>query len=391
MPRTTLLAITLAAGLSTGALAQTKYTVTNLGTLPGGAAGSSSGMSIANLGPLGSPVNTLLVVGCSSGARVAANLLPQLPFVWSPLKGMQDASAGLAVAGVANDVNMFGWYCGQMTVGGSNAPKRTAFLGGTTTNAIIFLPPLGGAVSAANALNDARATVGASTTPAGATHATLWPFSAALAPVPIDLGTLGGKASEALGINAKGWIVGGADNGAGVRRAFVSIPIGNTGKPGPLIDLGAVLKDGPAGARDVNELGQIVGWSAVPSLTSSVRVTHAALWSFGNSTVPKVQDLGVLQNTHRASDALGINARGQVVGWSGEASLASALKPGQSAFLWEKGAMADLNSRIPPGSGWHLLAASEINDQGQIVGWGLVRSSTASHASLRAFLLTPVP
>jgi probable HAF family extracellular repeat protein len=45
--------------------------------------------------------------------------------------------------------------------------------------------------------------------------------------------------------------------------------------------------------------------------------------------------------------------------------------------------MADLNTLIPSGSGWVLSWAFDINNHGQIVGYGLVNDK------FRAFLLTP--
>jgi len=45
--------------------------------------------------------------------------------------------------------------------------------------------------------------------------------------------------------------------------------------------------------------------------------------------------------------------------------------------------MYDLNTLIPANSGWVLIAASHINDAGQIVGVGLL------NGNLHGFLLTP--
>jgi probable HAF family extracellular repeat protein len=62
------------------------------------------------------------------------------------------------------------------------------------------------------------------------------------------------------------------------------------------------------------------------------------------------------------SAALGINASGQVVGYSttaGDAGHAVEWTPG--------GGITDLNSRIDPGLGWTLREAQAINDSGQIV------------------------
>ncbi len=46
--------------------------------------------------------------------------------------------------------------------------------------------------------------------------------------------------------------------------------------------------------------------------------------------------------------------------------------------------MADLNTLIPRDSGWVLLSANDINNRGQIVGYG------RRNGQKRAFLLTPL-
>ena len=56
------------------------------------------------------------------------------------------------------------------------------------------------------------------------------------------------------------------------------------------------------------------------------------------------------------------------------------------AFLYSNGTMTDLNNLISPSFGWTLESATAINDNGQIVGYGLGPSGQTD-----AFLLTPVP
>ena len=56
------------------------------------------------------------------------------------------------------------------------------------------------------------------------------------------------------------------------------------------------------------------------------------------------------------------------------------------AFLFNGTTMTDLNTLINPISGWTLVEAQDINDIGQIVGYGF-NSGGQEHA----FLLTPVP
>ena len=64
--------------------------------------------------------------------------------------------------------------------------------------------------------------------------------------------------------------------------------------------------------------------------------------------------------------AYSINDHGQVVG--------TKMDPGSeipTAVLWEDGVLTDLNDLLPPDSGWQLLEARDINNNGGVVGWGL--------------------
>ena len=98
-----------------------------------------------------------------------------------------------------------------------------------------------------------------------------------------------------------------------------------------------------ARALDVNDNDEIIGIAQ-----GSEGGDHAVLW-----TRSEPIDLGTFAPA-------AINNATQVVG---------AL--GSSAVLWEGGELIDLNESIPAECGWHLLHASDINDAGQIVGWGV--------------------
>ncbi len=113
---------------------------------------------------------------------------------------------------------------------------------------------------------------------------------------------------------------------------------------------------------DLGTLGgpQIVGYASPP--TSSVQ---AFLYSSGTIT-----DLGVLYDS---SVAEAINNFGVVVGESGY------------AFIYTGGALQDLNTPIPSGSGWVLTEATGINDKGQIVCNAYSTTTGYTHA----FLLNP--
>jgi len=55
-------------------------------------------------------------------------------------------------------------------------------------------------------------------------------------------------------------------------------------------------------------------------------------------------------------------------------------------FLWDRGSIWDLGSLIPAGSGWdYLEIGQEINEAGQIVGWGVIGGQR------HAFLMSPAP
>jgi probable HAF family extracellular repeat protein len=102
---------------------------------------------------------------------------------------------------------------------------------------------------------------------------------------------------------------------------------------------------------------------------------HALLWNGSALT-----DLGFLPDS-QFSKPLSVNAQLQVVGVSGGAEQHHGMPV--RAFLWEDGTMIDLNSLLPPNSGWMLSDAQDINDVGEIVGTGL------RNGQFRAYLLSP--
>jgi probable HAF family extracellular repeat protein len=108
---------------------------------------------------------------------------------------------------------------------------------------------------------------------------------------------------------------------------------------------------------DVNDSGVVVGFSNPPGLgdPEGEFIAHAFLWDGGSSAT----DLGVLDGD-AVSEALAINARGQVVGVSFGGSA------GSRAFLYQNGAMRNLNDLVD--SDDVLLSAQDINDAGVITG-----------------------
>ena len=100
--------------------------------------------------------------------------------------------------------------------------------------------------------------------------------------------------------------------------------------------------------------------------SKSLAFNEAFVWTANDGMV----GLGSLGGNE--SVATDINDKGQIVGWS-----ESGGRYPQVAFVWQNGQMFDLN-RITEGAGgkkW-IQIASGINDEGHIVGYGLHEGET---------------
>jgi probable HAF family extracellular repeat protein len=239
--------------------------------------------------------------------------------------------------------------------------------------------------------------------------------------------SLGANAGTLTAPSASGPIPGG---GNGTTVPWINDAGGTTGIDSQMnayVNIGGVKQQiGPPFAngtpwtdpKAINDAGQVVGEAWLPTDTGGY---HAFLYSGG-----VMQDLGTLGGRMSMADA--INSGGVVVGWS----LASSTQPNQDgplhafvyqngvmtdltpalgnnwseayginssgvivgdmsssdygpwhAFMLDNGKVTDLNSLLPPGSNWTLVAATGINDLGQIIGIGVDNGVTAT------FLLTP--
>jgi probable HAF family extracellular repeat protein len=162
----------------------------------------------------------------------------------------------------------------------------------------------------------------------------------------IDLGNLGGTISTgALCANNRGQVIG-ASNLAGdlMTHAFFW-------EDGVMADLGTLGGDNSE-AIWLNDAGDVVGSADLAGSHSH----HAVLWRNG-----KINDLGTVPGDP-CSRGRGLNALGQVVG--GSSDCVNFLR----AFVWEEGGpMLDLNTLIPPGTGWQLTNAININSRGEIL------------------------
>ena len=228
-----------------------------------------------------------------------------------------------------------------------------------------------------------------------------------------DLGTTGGRQrSTALGINESGVIVGYSSNGTENtdRTAFAW-------ENGVMTDLNSIFGFNQSVAYGINDGGQIIGWASDASGWTDTRsyllenglVTD--LGDFGGDTTyardinnqgqivgysynssnewnsflwenDVMQDIGSLGGTHTEAEA--INEWGQIVGRSQTAS-------GEwHPFIWENGTMTDLYDIIaiqPDYAGilTGIEGGLDINESGQIVMTIELSGSSRSHG----ILLTP--
>jgi probable HAF family extracellular repeat protein len=312
------------------ASAGTQYVITDLGTVGGG---ESYPYAINNAGQ---------VVGQSGTAGPYGHA-----FLWED-GTMQD----LTVTGnnsLANGVNEHGRVVGWVVASGATHSHYWEF--GSAYSISMSLSN-----NQAYDVNEHDQIVGFTWTAAGAYRAYLWDDWAWQ-----DLGTLGGSQSMAYGINDGTQVVGEADTAAGLSHAFVWE--GET-----IGDLGTLGGDESC-ANAINAGGLVVGWA-----DTADQFQHAFSWQGG-----AMADLGTLDGDW--SRASGVNNAGQIVGaadvlghWAGH------------AFLWEDGVMYDLNDLVLPGSDWILEAATDINEDGFIVGYGVNPDGYT-----RGFLLTPIP
>ena len=217
----------------------------------------------------------------------------------------------------------------------------------------------------------AAATFGCNDVPSAPDETLTRPVTGAAVVAPgytvVDLGALPGSGtigSVAYAINRTRQVVGmsGATSATGQleNHAFLwsNGLMRDLGNLGPIPYPGRVSSTATA----INDAGKVVGWANRPDGQS-----HAFLWVNGS-----MQDLGTLGGV--TSGATGINAAGQVVGYSMLAA-APGTDPVTHAFLWQNGTMKDLGTL-----GGNYSRAFAINNLGVVVG-----ESRTAGGSIHAF------
>jgi probable HAF family extracellular repeat protein len=251
---------------------------------------------------------------------------------------LADPVSGTVSRSDAYGVNARGQVAGSIT--NADGIERAAIWG--RHGAPTLLGTFGGFTSVAHDINGRGVVVGAADAADGASYAFSWnPVTRRMA----NLGTLGGRFSAAWGVNDAGVVVGYADTAAGLRHAFRFDP-----RRGKMEDLGTLGGDGSV-AWGINNRGQIAG-----EATNTQYLTHAVRW---DRWTRKASDLGVLPGKI-VSFAQDINDRGEVVGWSADVADES-----DQAFLWSPrtGVMTTLK-----GLGAGFSEARAIGPDGTVVG-----------------------
>jgi len=165
--------------------------------------------------------------------------------------------------------------------------------------------------------------------------------------------TLGGDWSWATAINAQGVVAGYAAYEGGPalnehHRAFLF----HNGSMQDLGTFGGINSE----AYDINNRGQVVGLA-----DNAAGVFHPFLYEHG-----RMNDLGTLGGNFASAQA--INDAGIIVGQSDTAN-----DPLSHAFVYAHHRMFDLDRLVALPPGWHLLAAQDINDAGQILARACMR------------------
>jgi probable HAF family extracellular repeat protein len=333
-------------------------------------------------------VGTVAAIGLAQATTRSA--LAQAGYVVQDLGALAGDSSSVAWA-INENGDVVGWSMGP------NGTRAFVF---TNAGGMVALPGLPNRPrTVARDINDAGVIVGSAN--AGGTdlgHAVLWSGGSVQ-----DLGTLGtGYYSEAWGVNAFGHVVGWSytDGGSGLTGVHGFLYDSNANQ---LVDLTPNSDTGYA--LDINDAGQVTGymtafggyhafrWQAGTFLDLAVLpgFAHSFGWAIntfghvtGNSTSAsgnseqlfRYTDGGGLQNlggTGEHNVALGINSSGQVVGTTGNSQK-------RAVRYTDAAGLQDLNALIDPSLGWVLLAANDINDAEQIVGYAFNNFTGQTHA-----------
>src|SRR5215510_3827190 len=342
------------------AVAQTSYTVTDLGVLNNNdnlscaMAINNHGWTLSMNGVMNPPSNNLFAPVLTGHAVI------NIGEVKIDLQTLGGANSWMNWGGINDRGEAVGMA--ETSVPDPDGEDFCGFGTGKTCRPFLWrnshisaLPTLGGNNGSASDINNrgqiagfAETTVtdlGCGGLPNKTTLAVLWEKGEAQ-PLP----TVGSDPdAQAYAINDQGQAVG----YSGTCAAAIHAVLWENGTAFPLADFGIPRSNRASG---INNRGQVVGRVRSPDGTTFV----AALWQNGANGA--VTNLGILPGDS-ASWATGINNLGQVVG--------STLDSGfnwSHAFIYQDKVMTDLNTLFPASSNLFATMANKINESGQISG-----------------------
>lgn len=337
---------------TSGSLAAIQYTITDLGTLPGGTGSGAVAVSSAGL-----------IAGQSNDSQVYFGHA----FLWTPSGGMIDLlHTPEGASSNALDVNDSAQVVG-ITQSNAYAPTRGFFYDGGTVISR-GLSADGRARSEAVGINASGQVAGDGQIGDQNSHPHAFRYDHG---VMLDLGTLpNGLTSTGVAINDVGQVAGTADTNGRAHAFRWSAQAG-------MVDLGSLGPGTEAWA--MNNSGSVVGRTRV---SDEDIYFHAFLYTDENGMVD-LEPSGVTD-----SAAWGINDNEDIVG---SCFFGGAVNG--SVFIDHQGAFLDLNTLIDPATYWHLINAYDINNAGQIVGLGYhdLDGPGGNDPVVRAYLLTTVP
>lgn len=344
---------------SNAVLAETRYQITELGTL----GGNSYSQAINKAGN---------VTGYS---YVKPTGITRHAFNWKPLKGIKDMGSLSDLSSFGIDLNNkfqitgFSYIAETSSTDPTKSITKARAFFWNSARGMLDMGSLGGMHSYGYGLNNKGEVVGYSDIADNTgTHAFVWTKRKGM----IDLGTLGGNNSYGNGINKFGYVTGGSNPPGDTNlHAFLMKPL-NRNPSKTLVDIGTLGGDSSYGIA-INDVSQVTGYSN--KVAGDTQNYHAFIWSEREGMI----DLGTLGGA--SSNGNDVNNAGVVIGSSqfGESK-------DTHGFIWTKATgIENLNNLIPSDSGWTITKANGINDKGQIAVLGF-KTGVGS----RALLLTPI-
>ena len=355
------MALTAAFGLlSIVPAAAQSYALTKLGILPSGK--FSYGNAVNNSGQVAGQSN-IVPAGNNNGGVQAATLYSS-----GTLSEISPASSS------ANSINAAGQVTGitETSAPGAVTVEQAYIYStlngvGTTT----YLPTFGGNFSEGFGINNSGQVVGQSAAADQSNRAFLYSNSNLIDVDKILGGGVNYNNSVAYGISNNGKITGSVygnyaytyDSRSGAVNFLPSLT--NPSPSDPNQGYGSV-------GYSINDSGQVTGYNV-----TSAGTEHAVFYGSDGT----LTDLTPNVANNVSSFGQSINGSGQIVG----EIVPGAPFTNPNAFLYSAGVLTDLNTLIAPNSGFDLLYATGISDNGYITGYGF------SDGHIQGYLLTPVP